>query len=155
MAFILSVFSTIIDPLAAVWLTSQPPPMKSTLLSLLIFIFSVPLARAGAELPPDGVVQAALAAVQQDRLAQFLRCCDLEKIAAQPRHGMTAEALVALLKPLKLTEVRLEAPASDKPGRATVRMTAPLRMDFDLAAESQPPQGAGTPPQWRIIAVHP
>jgi hypothetical protein len=125
--------------------------MKSTLFGLLFLLSSIQFSTAGAALSPEGVVGSAIAAVRQDRLSEFLRCCDIPAIATHPRHAMKADAVVALLKTIKEPDLQFEPPAaSPNPGRVTIRMTTPLRLDFDLVG-TQETNGVN----WRIVAIHP
>ncbi|HEX8310936.1 MAG TPA: hypothetical protein VF614_06450 [Chthoniobacteraceae bacterium] len=125
--------------------------MRTTLLSLLILFSDVELSCGGSFLSPEGVVRAAIAATHQDRLSQFLRCCDIPAITAHPRHPMALDALAALMESLNEADVRFEpSSANHDSDRLTVRMFSPQRLDFDLVGTKQI-NGV----QWRIVAIHP
>ena len=125
--------------------------MRTTLLSLLILFVGVVPTWAGSSLSPEGVVRAAIVAARAERRADFVRLCDLPAIASKPKHGMQETALIELLKSFNAAEVQFEAaPLKDDSTTITVRMTAPRRLDFDLAGSKQP-NGV----LWRIVAIHP
>ena len=125
--------------------------MRTTLLSLLfVFVAVIPLS-AGSALSPEGVVRAAIVAARDDRHAELVRLCDIAAIASKPKHGMQEKALIELLKSFNVEKAQFDAPpVTNESASTVVRMTAPRRLDFDLAATKQP-NGV----LWRIVAIHP
>jgi hypothetical protein len=125
--------------------------MKTTILSILIFLSCIEISLAGSSLSPEGVVRAAIVAAHQDRLSYFVRCCDISAISTDPKHPMSADSLIALFKNLNEAESQFEPRAANEDSeRVTVRMTAPRRVDFELVGTNKI-NGV----LWRIVMIHP
>lgn len=119
--------------------------------SIIILTLLTEFCFAGSFLPPNGVVQAAISAAQQENSDLLNRCCDFEQIAKQPRHSMTRERLISLFKSFKSEDVEIEPfKLQGDAATITIRMIKPLRLDFNLTGSVQE-NGV----LWTIVAIHP
>jgi hypothetical protein len=118
-------------------------------LFLLLLLVAIPTARAQ---PPaaEAVVRGLIIAAQKDQLQNFLVATDLGRIAAHPRHGLSPEELVALLKTIPLEGLTFEVKHSE--GKATVRTIGKVRLDFMLETHLVPNQQEG---KIVVVAVTP
>jgi hypothetical protein len=103
---------------------------------------------------PDEVVRELIAAAQANKLAEFLDCIDIVKVATQPRHSMSQDRLLAFLKGIDLKKMKLTGvdQSSAKPS-ARVSLVEPISMDFDL--EQQVSQDDHKTIRWVVVSIHP
>ena len=103
---------------------------------------------------PDEVVRALITTAQENKLAEFLDCINIVKVATQPRHGMSQDRLLVFLKGIDLKKMKLTGmdQSSAKPS-ARVSLVEPISMDFDL--EQQASQDDHKTIRWVVVSIHP
>jgi hypothetical protein len=101
--------------------------MKHLVLVFFLLGFS---AMAQADPLSEEVVRTLITAAHKDQLQRFLATTDLARIAAQPRHGLSPEKLLILLKTIPVQALTLEVHRSD--AKITVRTVGTVRLDFVL-----------------------
>jgi histidine ammonia-lyase len=128
--------------------------MKTVFLVAVVAVAALAAENKQPAREPEAVVRTLITAAQEDKLATFLECVDVAKVAAQPRHGMPQGRLLAFLKGINLAKAKMIGTdqSSEKPA-ARVALVEPISMDFDLELqESLTPERTM---RWVVVGIHP
>lgn len=125
-----------------------------TLAIFLVGLSFFPAVSLAESLEPEEVVRILVAAAHENDLGRFVATTDLSRIENQHRHGHSPDALLALLKNIKVDQIKFQKfDRKGWPKTTTVRMTAPISMDFDL--ELTRTTYGKQEDHYRVVAVHP